>query len=88
MIALIVISILAVGALATFFIPPQRRSLHIAVALLPVAALGALLLRLPIPDSFSIVWSPAVLFPDPLEFRASASSVSFAAYFCCLLAFN
>jgi hypothetical protein len=85
MIALIVISILAVGALATFFIPPQRRYAHVAVALLPVAALGALLLRLPIADSFSIVWSPAVLFPDPLEFRASASSVSFAGYFCCLL---
>lgn len=85
MIALIVIFILAVGALATFFIPSQRRSLHTAVALLPLAALGMLLVRLPIPDSFSISWSPAVLFPDPLEFRASASSVSFAAYFCCLL---
>ena len=85
MISLIVISILAVGALATFFLPPERRNLHIAAALLPVAALGALLLPLPIPNSFSIVWSPAALFPDPLEFRASASSVSFAVYFCCLL---
>ncbi len=85
MIALIVIFILAVGALATFFIPSQRRSLHIAVALLPLAALVMLLLRMPIPDSFSIDWSPAVLFPDPLEFRATNSSVSFAAYFCCLL---
>jgi len=85
MIALIVIFILSIGALATFFLPPQRRNLHIAVALVPAAALGALLLGLPIPDSFSISWSPADLFPDPLTFRASASSVSFSVYFCCLL---
>ena len=85
MIALIVIFILSIGALATFFLPPQRRNLHIAVALVPAAALGALFLRLPIPDSFSIAWSPATLFPNPLEFRASAPSVAFAAYFCCLL---
>jgi hypothetical protein len=85
MIALTVISILTIGALATFFLPPQRRNLQIAVALVPAAALGALFLRLPIPDSFSIAWSPATLFPDPLEFRASAPSVSFAVYFCCLL---
>jgi hypothetical protein len=85
MIALTVIFILALGALATFLLPPQRRNLHIAVALVPVAALGVLFLRLPLPDSFSIAWSPAGLFPDPLEFRASAPSVSFCAYFCCLL---
>lgn len=85
MIALIVISILAVGAVATFFLPPQRRDLHIAVALVPLAAWGVLFLRLPIPDSFSIVWSPAGLFPDPLKFLASASALSFASYFCGLL---
>ncbi|MBN2084230.1 MAG: hypothetical protein JW748_03330 [Anaerolineales bacterium] len=85
MIALIVLFILTIGALATYFLPPQRRNLQIAVALVPAAALAALFLRLPIPDSFSISWSPAGLFPDPLEFRASASSVSFAVYFCSLL---
>lgn len=85
MIAIPVIFLLTIGALATFFLPPQRRSLHIAVALVPAAAFGALFLRLPIPDSFSIAWSPSALFPDPLGFLASAPSVSFAAYFCCLL---
>jgi hypothetical protein len=85
MIVLTVIVILTIGALATFFIPLQRRNLHIGVALVPVAALGMLFLRLPLPETFSFAWSPAGLFPDPLGLRASAPSVSFCAYFCCLL---
>jgi hypothetical protein len=85
MIALIVIFILIIGAISTFFLPPQRRNLPIAVALVPAAALGVLLLRLPIRDSFSIAWSPAALFPEPLEFRSSTASRSFALYLCALL---
>jgi hypothetical protein len=86
MIALIVFCLLSVGALATFLIPPQRRALHILIAFIPAAAAGALFLRLPLSDSFSLPWSPSALFPDPLMFRAGPASVSFAVYFCCLLA--
>ncbi len=85
MVVFIVVILLSIGAIATFLLPPHHRTSHIVVSLVPVAALAVLLLRLPLPDSFAIPWSPASLFPEPLVFQAGPNSVSFAAYLCCLL---
>jgi hypothetical protein len=85
MAVIIVLLLLSVGAVATFFLPPQHRTSHIVVSLVPVAALATLLLQLPLPDSLSISWSPAVLFPESLTFRAGPNAVAFGAYLCCLL---
>jgi hypothetical protein len=85
MVVLIVVFLLSIGAIAAFLLPPQHRVSHIAVSLVPVAALAVLLLRLPIPDSFAVSWSPMILFPEPLAFRAGPQSVPFAVYLCCLL---
>jgi hypothetical protein len=85
MILLIIFFLLSIGAVITFLVPPQQRAAHILVSLIPVAAVAALLLRLPLPDAFSISWFPSALFPDPLKFRADTSSIAFAIYLCCLL---
>lgn len=85
MIILAVLFILSIGALATFVVAPQKRAVHIAISLIPAAAMGALLGRLPLPDSFSIPWSPASLFSEPIIFRTSLPSIAFAVYLCCLL---
>jgi hypothetical protein len=85
MTVLIALILLSIGAAVAFFLPPRHRTPHIAVSLVPLAALAALLLRLPLPDSLSLPWSPAILFPEPLTFRAGPNSVAFGVYFCCLL---
>ncbi len=85
MIILIVFFILSIGALATFLVSPQKRAAHIAISLIPAAALASLLLRLPLPDSFSIPWSPESFFSEPIVFRTTSPSVAFAVFFCCLL---
>jgi hypothetical protein len=85
MIGTLVFSILSIGAVCTFLIPESHRNAHILLSLIPAAAGGVLLLRIPLPDSFSIPWAPGSLFPDPLEFRAGSSSVTFALFFCFLL---
>ncbi|MBN1438306.1 MAG: hypothetical protein JW929_02765 [Anaerolineales bacterium] len=85
MILLIVLLLLSLGALATFFVPPEKRSAHIAVSLIPLAAMGMLLLPIRLPASLSIAWSPPSLFPDPLLFTAGPSAVVFAVFFCGLL---
>jgi hypothetical protein len=85
MILLVVLFLLAAGALGALLVPPQRRAVNGAVSLVPAAALAALLLPLPLRESFSIAWAPASLFPDPILFQARPASVAYAAYLCCLL---
>jgi hypothetical protein len=82
MIIIAVFFLLCIGAFATYLLPPQNRTSHILVSFIPAAALGALLLRLPLPDSFSVAWYPSDLFPEPLRFSAASRSISFAAFLC------
>jgi len=85
MIILVIIFLLLIGAVAIYFLPPERRNLRIIASLLPVAALGLLLAPLSLPPSFSISWLPAELFPEPPMFRADLTGISFSVYLCCLL---
>lgn len=85
MIALLVVFLLLTGAIATFFLPPEKRGLRIFASLLPVAALALLLSPISLPKTFSIFWLPSQLFPEPPMFRADLAAVSFSVYLCCLL---
>ncbi|MFN2297474.1 MAG: hypothetical protein ACK2UB_01400 [Anaerolineales bacterium] len=85
MIVLIVFILLFFGAIVAYWLPTERRTSQIAISAIPVAALAILLLRLPLPDSFTIPWSPSILFPEPLVFRAGPHAVLFAEYLCGLL---
>jgi hypothetical protein len=85
MVVLIVFVLLSFGAIAAYWLPTKHRTSQIAISAIPVAALAILLTRLPLPDSFTIPWSPSILFPEPLVFRAGPHAVLFAEYFCGLL---
>jgi hypothetical protein len=85
MIVLLAVLLLFLGAVALLFLTPERRLLRAVVFMIPFAALAVFLIPLPLPDSFSIAWQPASLFPDPLTFRANPVAVSFSVYFCILL---
>jgi hypothetical protein len=85
MIVLLVSFLLLIGAIATFFLPPEKRGLRIFASLLPIAALAILLSPIPLSKTFSIIWQPSQLFPEPPMFRADLTGVSFSLYLCCLL---
>lgn len=85
MVILLSVLILFLGAVAILFLNPERRFLRAVSFLSPFAALLLLLIPIPLPDSFSIVWHPGSLFPQPLMFHASPAAITFTICFCILL---